>query len=127
MRKLVDLLCYPTLDCQKPEFSASITAAGWLRRRDFGCRPGRCVRGPRPDFPLEAWTHAMLTLCTSTLEAPFTRDEKRGEPISAAACFCVDAFAVLSPTTKSTLVLTAMKDAITEQGKTLEELNAKLD
>lgn len=84
-------------------------------------------RGPRPNFPLEAWTHAMLVLCNSTLRVPFTCDEKRGEPISAAACFCVNAFAVLSPTTQPTLILSAMKRAIAEQAKTSKELSAKRD
>ena len=36
--------CSPTLDRRMLEFSGSVMATGWLRRRDNAGRSGRCIR-----------------------------------------------------------------------------------
>jgi hypothetical protein len=54
---------------------------------------------------------------------PFTCDETQGMPVSPAACFCVNAFAVLSPQTPATRVLSAMKGAIHTQAETFLEIS----
>jgi hypothetical protein len=84
---------------------------------------GKIKRGPQPSFPLNSWTHSMFGLCSGTLRVPFTCDETQGMPVSPAACFCVNAFAVLSPQTPATRVLSAMKGAIHTQAETFLEIS----
>jgi len=78
-------------------------------------------RGPQEDFPLKAWMREIHYLCSAKLRIPFTCDESRGTPISAAACFCVRAYKVLSPETESKRFLTAMKKDISLQAKSSRE------
>ena len=58
----------------------------------------------------------MHNLWEGPLERKFTRDvTSNSEPISEAACFCVEIFKALDPETEKSLVLNEMKKRIKEQ------------
>lgn len=78
--------------------------------------------GPNVDRALARWVYTMRQLVERTLHVPFTRDVALGnEPISPAACFCVNAFAIISPETPRSRVLNALKYEITEHNKSIAD------
>lgn len=76
--------------------------------------PSATWKGPRKSSALGLWIANIAMFWTDTLSRDFTRDiSDNGEPISPAARFCVEAFALLSPDTPTQTVLNAMKAHIT--------------
>ena len=76
--------------------------------------PSTTWKGPRKSSALGLWIANIAMFWTDTLSRDFTRDiSDTGEPISPAARFCVEAFALLSPDTPTQTVLNAMKAHIT--------------
>lgn len=84
--------------------------------------PGRI--GTKRNDGLRMWVLNMERFWTKTLGRSFSRDAtSAGEPVSAAARFCVAAFKPVSPDTPPSRVLNAMKISIRDsQGKSQEEL-----
>lgn len=75
-------------------------------------------RGPQPYFPLREWIKNIHYMCERDLKIPFTRDVSAdGTPISPAACFCVNAYSVLSDKTPPSRVLHQMKLHIQQQNE----------
>ncbi|MBL4874302.1 MAG: hypothetical protein JKY41_13185 [Rhodobacteraceae bacterium] len=69
----------------------------------------KVTQGPPPDKPLRKWMADMSNMWRITLERPFTFADYKGEPISGAACFCVNVYEHLSPETPVSRVLREMK------------------
>ena len=73
--------------------------------------------GPLSDRPLAAWMQS-IAFMVEDFGVPFKRDVAvDGSPVTAAARFCVAAYAVVSPITPSSRVLTAMKREITARNR----------
>lgn len=74
--------------------------------------------GPRLDDSMRMWITNIANMWTEKLGRPFTRDTtSKGDPLTEAAQFCIDAFLPISPSTPNSKVLNGMKKHITESRK----------
>jgi len=74
--------------------------------------------GPRFDLSMTMWIINIARMWTEKLDRPFTRDTtSKGDPLTEAAQFCIDAFHPTSPSTPNSKVLNGMKKHITESRK----------
>lgn len=69
--------------------------------------------GPQEDVPLQKWIEDMHRLWVGVVGQPFTRlANSSGEPTSAAAYYCVKAYAILDPETRDTRIINEMRKSI---------------
>lgn len=74
--------------------------------------------GPRFDLSMTMWITNVAIMWTEKLGRPFTRDTtSKGDPLTEAAQFCIDAFHPISPSTPNSKILNEMKKHITKSRK----------